>query len=164
MISMMHSLTVHLHKQKVEVAMQFIKNINADIALKTYDCKIDENTIKDIDMNVDYVVDAIDDIPAKITLVKYAQENSIPIVSCMGTALRKDPSLLKFDDIYNTSVCPLCKEFRKQARTAGIENLEVLYSTEPALKSQNNKLGSSSYLPPIAGFLLAYKVIEKLAI
>ena len=147
--------------KKTEVAKQYLKDINSKVQITSYTDKIDESNI-DACKDQDYVVDAIDDINAKIAIAKYCQENSIPLLSCMGTAMRKDASKLTFADIYETSVCPLCKSFRKQAKDAGIEKLDVLYSTEPAIKSLNGNLGSTSYLPPIAGMMLAGKVIESI--
>lgn len=149
-------------KKKVDVAENYLKEINSEITINKYDEKISKDNLPDPLLNVDYIVDAIDDVPAKIALAKFAQENTIPIISCMGTAMKKDASKLKFDDIYNTSVCPLCKSFRKNAKTEGINKLEVLYSTEDTRKSLNNELGSTSYLPPIAGLMIAGRVIEQI--
>ena len=69
---------------------------------------------------------------------------------------------LKFADIYETSVCPLCKSFRRVAKENNIDNLEVLFSTETPIKALSKELGSTSYLPPIAGMMLAGKVIESI--
>lgn len=147
-------------QKKVDVAKQIIFDINPNINLETFDEKIIEHNVSKICQDTDFIIDVIDDVPAKIALVKFAQENSISILSCMGTALRKDPTKLKFADIYDTSVCPLCKSFRKRAKDAKIDKLEVLYSTELALKPLTDDLGSTSYVPPIAGMMLAWKAID----
>lgn len=147
-------------KKKIDVANKVIKDINPEICLSLYEQKIDVNNTEKICENCDYIVDAIDDVPAKIALVKYAQENNIPIVSCMGTAMRTQPELLHFDCIENTSVCPLCKSFRKLARSEGIKNLKVLYSKEKVIKSSDECLGSTSFVPPSAGMMLAGHVIN----
>ena len=147
--------------KKVDVAKTYLEDINSQAKINTIDTKIDASNVQNFEA-MDFIVDAIDDVKAKIAIAKYCQENSIPIVSCMGTAMKKDATKLQFADIYETSVCPLCKSFRKEAKLAGINKLDVLYSTETALKSLTGDLGSTSYLPPIAGMMLAGKVIESI--
>ena len=146
---------------KTDAAQNYLHEINSSLKIIAISEKINSSNLSKI-KSVDYIVDAIDDVPAKIEIAKFALENSIPLVSCMGTAMRKDATLLRFDDIYKTSVCPLCKNVRKLAKEKRIEKLEVLYSTESAIKSQNGELGSTSYLPPIAGLMLAGKVLESI--
>ena len=147
---------------KADVAEKMIFDVNPDIkVIKVKESLTSENASK-ILSDFDYIVDAIDDVPGKIEIAKYAQENSVSLVSCMGTALRTDPFKFQFADIYKTSVCPLCRKVRKLAKENRIKKLRVLYSKEPAVKSLNGKLGSTSFIPPIAGFMLASKVIEDL--
>ena len=149
-------------KFKADVAENMIFDVNPDIkVVKVKESLTSENASK-ILSDVDYIVDAIDDVPGKIEIAKFAQENDILLVSCMGTALRTDPFKFQFADIYKTSVCPLCRKVRKLAKENRIKKLNVLYSKEPAVKSLNGKLGSTSFVPPIAGFMLASKVIEDL--
>lgn len=149
-------------KKKIDVAENYLKKIEPEIIIDKYVKKISKDSLPKSLINVDYIIDAIDDVPAKISLAKFSQKNSIPIISCMGTAMKKDASKLKFDDIYNTSVCPLCKSFRKNAKAEGINKLEVLYSTEKTIKTLNNELGTTSYLSPIAGLMIAGRVIERI--
>ena len=146
--------------KKTEIAKDYINKINSNILVSVFDEKIAVENVGEILEDLNYVVDAIDDVSAKIAIAKFCTENNIPIVSCMGTAMKTDPSKLKFADIFETNTCPLCKNVRKLAKEAGIQKLEVLYSDEPSLKSQNGELGSTSYLPPIAGLMLAGKVID----
>ncbi|MDO5426800.1 MAG: tRNA threonylcarbamoyladenosine dehydratase [Coriobacteriia bacterium] len=146
---------------KTDAAQNYLREVNSALKIIAISEKINSTNLSQI-KSVDYIVDAIDDVPAKIEIAKFAQENSVRLISCMGTAMRKDATLLRFDDIYKTSVCPLCKNVRKLAKENEIEKLEVLYSTEPAIKSQNGELGSTSYLPPIAGLMLAGKVLESI--
>lgn len=150
-------------QKKVDLAEKFIAKIDKDIKVYKHDVKISADNIDNLFNDVNYIVDAIDDVNGKIALAKYAQNNNVKIVSCMGTALRTDPFQLKFEDIYNTNTCPLCKAFRKRAKEEGITKLEVLYSAEPAIKTNSDTLGSTSYLPPIAGLMLAYKVCSRLS-
>ena len=149
-----------ISRKKTEVASDYLKKINSKVEIKAFAEKLNETNASEILNNVDCIVDAIDDVNAKITIAKFAEDTDIPIVSCMGTAMKTDPSRLKFGDIYKTDTCPLCKNVRKLAKEAGINKLEVLYSDEPSLKSQNGQMGSTSYLPPIAGLMLAGKVID----
>ena len=149
-----------ISRKKTEVASDYLNKINSKAEIKAFAEKLDDTNASEILNNADYIVDAIDDVNAKITIAKYAEDKDIPIVSCMGTAMKTDPSRLKFADIYKTDTCPLCKNVRKLAKEAGIKKLEVLYSDEPSLKSKNGQMGSTSYLPPIAGLMLAGKVID----
>lgn len=149
-----------ISRKKTEVASDYLNKINSKAEIKAFAEKLDDTNASEILNNADYIVDAIDDVNAKITIAKYAEDKDIPIVSCMGTAMKTDPSKLKYADIYKTDTCPLCKNVRKLAKEAGIKKLEVLYSDEPSLKSQNGQMGSTSYLPPIAGLMLAGKVID----
>lgn len=149
-------------KLKVDVCEKTLKEINSNIGVNKYAKKISELNLNEVLDKADYIVDAIDDVNDKILLAKFSQDNNVPIISCMGTAMKKDATKLRFDDIYSTSVCPLCKSFRKLAKRKNIQNLEVLYSFEAPTKSLNGQLGSTSYLPPIAGMMLAGKVIESI--
>lgn len=119
------------------------------------------NSIKD----VDYIIDAVDTVTAKIRIIEFAKENNIPIISALGTGNKLDPTKLKIDDIYNTTVCPLAKVMRKELRKINVKDLNVIYSTEEPIKKNNeektkNVIGSISYLPSIAGLMISYKVIK----
>lgn len=149
-------------KLKVDVCENTLKEINSKINVNKFANKISDLNLSEVLGKAAYIIDAIDDVNDKIALAKFSQDNKIPIISCMGTAMKKDATKLRFDDIYNTSVCPLCKNFRKLAKQNNIQKLEVLYSTESPAKSLNGQLGSTSYLPPIAGMMLAGKVIESI--
>lgn len=149
-------------QNKTDIAESYLKEINSTVNIYKFNEKINQDNISKITKDVNYVVDAIDDVQAKVEIAKFCEENSIPLISCMGTAMRKDATALRFGDIYETSVCPLCKNVRKLAKENGIKHLEVLYSTEPAIRSLTGELGSTSYLPPIAGMMLAGKVLESI--
>lgn len=152
--------TVGMHK--ADVAESMIRDINPDIQDEKIIELLNHENADRLLSGVDYIVDAVDDVAAKIEIAKYAEEHDIPLVSCMGTALRSDPFKFQFADIYKTSVCPLCRKVRKLAKENRIRHIQVLYSREPSIKSLNGKLGSTSFIPPIAGFMLASKVIENL--
>lgn len=109
----------------------------------------------------DYVVDAIDSIASKIDLIKYCYDNDINIISSMGTANKIEPLKLKVADIKKTSVCPLAKIIRKKAKELGIEKLKVVYSEELPIKNENtNVLGSISFVPSVAGLIIASEVVR----
>ncbi len=116
---------------------------------------------------VDYIVDAIDTVSGKIEIAVRAAAANIPLISCMGTGNKLDPSRLTVTDIYKTETCPLAKVMRRELRKRNIEHLQVVYSTEPPIHiapDVNGKVtpGSVSFVPPVAGFLAAGTVIRQL--
>ncbi len=125
-------------------------------------------------IKVDYMIDAIDTVTAKLALVQYAMEREIPIISCMGTGNKLHPEMFEIADISKTSVCPLCKVMRKELKNRGIYHLKVLYSKEKPIdvtgkdtgedKGMRRALpGSISFVPPVAGLLIAGEVIREIA-
>ncbi len=116
---------------------------------------------------IDYVVDAIDTVSTKLELARVAEEQGLPLVSSMGGAMKLRPELLRFADIYETSGDPLARVMRKGCRKRGVKRLEVLYSTEAPLPrpaaDERPTLGTTSYLPPIMGQMLAGLVLRRLA-
>lgn len=126
------------------------------------------------DRKVDYIVDAIDTVTAKLALVQYANEHEIPIISCMGTGNKLHPELFEIADISKTSVCPLCKVMRKELKNRGIKHLKVLYSEEKPIDTSSRVTeeekgtkrslpGSIAFVPPVAGLMIAGEVIRELA-
>lgn len=118
---------------------------------------------------IDYLIDAIDTVSAKLALAEYANKNNIPLISSMGTGNKLHPELFEIADITQTSVCPLCKVMRKELKTREIPHLKVLYSKELPLKPQfpSEEItgkravpGSISFVPPVAGLLIAGEVIR----
>ena len=129
-----------------------------------------------IDKTIDYVVDAIDTITAKISLVMECNKLNIPIISSMGTGNKLKPEMFEIDDIYNTSVCPLDKVMRKELKARKIKKLKVLYSKEEPIKPNPELLeemidkddtkkqvpGSISFVPSCAGLMIAGEVVKDL--
>lgn len=120
---------------------------------------------------VDYVIDAIDTVTAKLALTVYAQKNRIPIISSMGTGNKLHPELFQITDLSKTSVCPLCKVMRRELKKRNIFHLKVLYSREEPIKpavesgettSKRTVPGSISFVPPVAGLMIAGEVIREL--
>jgi len=170
---------------KVEVAKNRILEINQNANVEIYKEFFMPETQGIIDNSVDYIIDAIDTVTAKIELVVRANKMNIPIISCMGTGNKLDPTKFEVTDIYKTSVCPLAKVMRKELKIRGIKKLKVVYSKEEPIKmslsneniesaelidendnqKQNNKKqvpGSISFVPSVAGLIIAGEVVKGL--
>jgi len=149
---------------KTEVMKARIADICPEIAVVTYETFVTPDNLEDLfTEQIDYVVDAIDNVTAKLALVVYADEHHIPLISCMGTGNKLHPELFEITDITKTSVCPLCKVMRKELKNRGVSHLKVLYSKEQPLNVGNRTPGSISFVPPVAGMLIAGAVIRDLA-
>lgn len=153
-------------KPKVEVARERILEINPNANVEIYQEFFMPNSEEIIDNTVDYIVDAVDTVTAKIELVVRANKLNIPIISSMGTGNKLDPTKFEVTDIYKTSVCPLAKVMRKELRTRGIKKLKVVYSKEEPIKlnkaEQKQVPGSISFVPSVAGLIIAGEVIKDL--
>ena len=127
-----------------------------------------ESDIDFVDGTVDYVIDAIDDFDAKIMIIKKAKELGLNLISSMGTAKRLHGDMFKIADISKTKVCPLAKKMRRELRKLRINKVKVLYSDEiPAEMHEidgyvGKSLGSVSFVPPVAGMLIAGEVVRDL--
>lgn len=164
--------TKTIGQYKVDLMKQRILDINPEAEVETYktfympDCK--ENIL---DNSIDYIVDAIDTVTAKIYLIEEAQRLNIPIISSMGTGNKLEPSKFEITDIYKTSVCPLAKVMRKELKQRNIKKLNVLYSKEEPVKIKRNSEeettkkqvpGSIAFSPSVAGLIIASKVVKDL--
>ena len=157
-------------KAKVEVAKERILAINPEINLTVYHEKFLKENIDLFFKNkkYDYIVDAIDLVTAKLDLIELATKTKTPIISCMGTGNKLDPSRFQITDIKKTSVCPLAKIIRKELKNRRINKLKVVYSDEVPIKplslngdrEKSKNVGSISFVPPVAGMLLASAVIK----
>ncbi len=159
-------------KYKTKVMEERIHDICPDIEVKTYETFILPENVDDIfEEKPDYIIDAIDTVTAKLILVEKAMEQNIPIISSMGTGNKLHGELFEITDISKTSMCPLCKVMRKELKARGIYHLKVLYSKEKPVdtstrtteeeKGQRRSLpGSISFVPPVAGLLIAGEVIR----
>ena len=148
-------------KDKVDVAKKRILEINPDAKIEIYKEFFMPETTGILDDSIDYIIDAIDTVTAKIELIVRANNLNIPIISCMGTGNKLDPTRFEVSDIYKTSVCPLAKVMRKELKTRGIKKLKVLYSKEEAIKTEGN-IGSLSFVPSVAGLIISGEVIKDL--
>lgn len=164
--------TKTIGQYKVDLMKQRILDINPNAEVETYkifympDCEE-----KILNNSINYVVDAIDTVTAKIYLIEEAQRLNIPIISSMGTGNKLDPSKFEITDIYKTSVCPLAKVMRKELKQRNIKKLNVLYSKEEPVKIKNDSEekttkkqvpGSIAFSPSVAGLMISSKVVKDL--
>ena len=156
-------------KYKIEVMKERILDINPNAKVEIY--KPEEITGGEeniIDNTITYVVDAIDTITNKIKIIEKAQKENVKIISATGAGNKLDPTMFEIDDIYKTSVCPVCKILRKELKNRGIEHLKVVYSKEipqkPNIdKTTNEKtLGSISFVPSVMGLIIAGEIVTEL--
>ena len=148
-------------KPKVEVAKKRILEINPNANVEIYQEFFMPDTEGILDDSIDYIVDAVDTVTAKLELIVRANKLNIPIISCMGTGNKLDPTKFEIADIYKTSVCPLAKVMRKELKGRGIKRLKVLYSKEETIKTEGN-IGSLSFVPSVAGLIISGEVIKDL--
>ncbi|HOM03111.1 MAG TPA: tRNA threonylcarbamoyladenosine dehydratase [Acetivibrio sp.] len=170
---------------KVEVMKERILDINPKANVTAHQCFfLPENSDKFDFASYSYIVDAIDTVTAKIELVMKAKEFGVPIISAMGAGNKIDPTQLKVADIYKTSICPLARVMRYELRKRGVKKLKVVYSTEEPKKpvedmaiscrtncicppgterkctDRRNIPGSTSFVPSVAGLIIAGEVIK----
>lgn len=150
-------------EKKVDVAEKRALSINPKINFKKYDLFYLPETAEEIDLTqYDFIVDAIDNVTAKLELVGRANELGVPVISSMGTGNKLHPELFEITDINKTSVCPLARVMRRELKNRGVKKLTVVYSKEEPIKTENSVPGSVSFTPPVAGYLMASYVINKL--
>ena len=158
-----------INRLKIEVAKERILDINPNANVITYQEFFTPETRGILNDSITYIVDAIDTVTAKIELVIRANSLNIPIISCMGTGNKIDPTKFEITDINKTSVCPLAKVMRKELRMKGIKKLKVVYSKEEPIKvnfeseeksSKRKVPGSISFVPSVAGLIVASEVVK----
>lgn len=160
---------------KVDIAEKRAKEINPEVKINKFPIFYLPETANLFDFkNYDYVIDAIDTVSGKMELIKRANEVGTPIICSMGTGNKLDPAAFEVADIYKTSVCPLAKVMRSLCKKAGIKHLKVVYSKEIPITpheiegaEQKGTAGrtspaSCSFVPPVAGFILAGEVVKDL--
>lgn len=179
-----HATYNTISKVKVDVMKERVLSINHKCNVITHQTFVTADNISEfITDDVDYVVDAIDTVTAKIALAKYCYENNINIISSMGTGNKFDPTQFKVADVFKTRVCPLAKVMRRELKNRGVKKLKVVYSEEQPTKPRTEDVvtcktgcvctggtkkcaekrqipGSISFVPPVAGMILAGEVIK----
>ena len=157
----LYATTDTVGRKKTTVAAERIKSICPSTKVVEIDGFITENDNLGIDFSVfSYVLDAIDTISGKLAIISECKKANVPVISCMGTGNKLDPTLFRVVDISKTKVCPLCKVMRKQLKDRGIEGVKVVYSEEEPLKTNDRTPASNSFVPPVAGLISAGEIIK----
>lgn len=157
--------TETIGRNKVDVQEERILRINKTAKVIKINKFVKKDNIEEIMKSfphIDYVIDAIDTVSSKLEIIKYCYLNNINIISSMGTGNKLDASKFEITDIFKTSVCPLAKVMRKELKKLDIKSLTVLYSKEEPIKTNLNTPASISFVPSVAGLLIAGKVIRDL--
>ncbi len=167
-------------KAKVKVAAKRIADINPDCIVVAKQMFYDLDSADEISFDdVDYVIDAIDTVTAKLELLRRAKAENVRIISCMGTGNKLQPELLTVTTIEKTENCPLARVMRKECKNRGIKKVKVVYSPEIPKKTvvhvnptdpdgtarrTRHAPGSNSFVPGTAGLILAGEVIRELTL
>lgn len=158
-----------LGRRKIDVAAERIADIDPTIRVNGHCVFYLPETAAQFDLSqYDYIVDAIDTVTGKLTLVENAKAADTPIISSMGAGNKVDPTAFEVTDIFKTSVCPLAKVMRTQLKKRGIKKLKVVYSKELPIASQNventrkQAPGSTAFVPSVVGLIIAGEVIKDL--
>ena len=158
----------YIGRKKIDAAYDRSKKIREDVCITKKDTFVLKNNIKEsltVDnsvIKIDYIIDCIDTVTAKISLIEYAKKNNIKIISCMGTGNKLEPSMLEVSDIYRTSICPLCRVMRRELKKRNIKDLKVVYSKEEPIKNNTRCVGSLPFVPNYAGILIAREVVREI--
>ena len=154
---------------KTAVMKNRILSINPEAKITTYNLFFDNNTSHLFDFSVyDYVVDAIDSVRGKIEIIKLSKSAGTRVISCMGAGNKLDPTMFEIADIEKTSVCPLARAVRAELKKLGIRGVKVLFSKEPPVlpksETTDHAPGSISFVPSVAGLIIAGEVIKDIAV
>ena len=163
-----------LGRSKVEAARERVLSINPDCRVRAHELFFLPGTKDQLDLSgLDYVIDAIDTVTGKLCLIEAAREAGVPIISCLGTGNKTDPTKLTVGDLFETAVDPLARVMRRECKKRGIASLKVVYSTEEPLRPQREAPvpgqprkrdipGSTAFVPGAAGLLLARETVMAL--
>ena len=167
-----------LGQPKTEAVAARLRDINPALILHpicgTYDAAHRDRFFPE-GCRYDYIVDAIDTVTSKLLIIQKAKECGTPVISCMGTGNKLDPSRFEITDISKTSVCPLAKVMRTELRKRGLKKIKVLYSKEKPVKNQADHgerkggtdrpvPGSISFVPSVAGLMIAGEVVRDILV
>ena len=172
---------------KADVMKERILEINPNAVVHVHKCFFLPENSDEFDFSqYSYVVDAVDTVTAKLEIIMRAKEAGVPVISCMGAGNKLDPTQFHVADIYKTTMCPLAKVMRRELKKRGVKKLKVVYSTESPVKPLENMEnscktgcvcppgtthkctdrraipGSISFVPSVAGLILAGEVIKDL--
>lgn len=171
-------------RAKVDVMKERVEAINPSCKVTAHQCFYLPETADLFDFTkYTYVVDAVDTVTAKLQIITAAKEANVPVISCMGTGNKLDPSKFQVADVSKTSVCPLAKVMRKECKERELKDVKVLYSTELPRKAEPKLLqaaldkereqgsagqkrsipASISFVPSVAGLMIAGEVVREIA-
>ena len=149
---------------KVEVCKERLKDINPNMEVISRQCFYLPERSDEFDFSkYDYVVDAVDNVTAKLDIICKAKAAGVPVISSMGTGNKLDPMAFKVADIEKTKVCPLAKVMRKELKKRGVTKVKVVYSEEEPQNTDSRTPASISFVPSAAGLLIAKTVIDDLS-
>ncbi len=150
---------------KVGVCRERMLSINPEIQVVAKQCFYLPEKASDFAFGeYDYIVDAIDNVTAKIDIICQAKQAGTPVISSMGTGNKLDPTQFRIADIEKTKVCPLAKVVRKELKKRGVRGVKVLYSEEEPVRTGMRTPASISFVPPAAGLIIAGEVIKDLSL
>jgi tRNA A37 threonylcarbamoyladenosine dehydratase len=158
-----------IDRPKVEIMKERLLDINPNVVVDIHQTfYMPQETDFLVNDDYDYIVDAIDTVAAKLGLIEAAKKLNIPIISCMGTGNKFDPKKFEITDISKTSICPLAKVIRQELNKRNIKDVKVLYSKEEPVKPTTSEEettkriipGSISFVPSVAGLMIAGEVIK----
>ncbi len=157
-----HATYETIGKRKTDVMKERILSINPKAIVEVYTAQeIEKGEESLIDKSFSYVIDSVDTVTTKIKLIEKAKEEQVPILSCMGTGNKLDPTRFEITDIKKTLICPLARVIRKELRKRNINQLKVLYSKEEPIQKKEQQIpGSISFVPSVAGLIIAGEVIK----
>lgn len=175
-------------RYKTEVMKERMLEINPDVDVRIHNCFfLPENADKFPFNEYDYIIDAVDTVTAKISIIMKANELGIPVISSMGAGNKLDPTAFMVADIYKTRVCPLAKVMRRELKKRGVKKLKVVYSEEQptrpiedmSISCRTNCIcppgaehkcterrdipGSVAFVPSVVGLIIAGEVIKDIA-
>lgn len=158
---------------KVQAAKNRILSINPHCKVEMHNIFYLPETKEQFDFSkYDYVVDAVDTVSAKLSIIEEAKNCKTPVISSMGAGNKLDPTKLEVADIYKTSVCPLARVMRYELRKRGIKKLKVVYSKEEPAKLFGDEIAdehkrsapaSNAFVPSAAGLIIAAEIVKELA-
>lgn len=161
------ALTSTVGRPKVEVVAERLRDINPRIEVTERQEFFLPETAGSFDFTgYDYVIDAIDTVSGKIAIIECSVAAGVPVISCMGTGNKLDPTAFRVADISKTAVCPLARVMRRELKKRGISHVRVVYSEEIARQSagadeRGRPLPASiSFVPSVAGLIAASEAIK----
>ncbi len=152
--------TTNIGLKKTDILAQRLKDINPYININLINEFLNEDNLDKL-KTYDYIIDACDTVKTKVLLINYATKNNIPIISCMGTGKRLDPTKLKITTLDKTYNDPLAKVMRKEINNINIplKKVKVVFSIELPINHEKT-IGSMMFVPSSAGLLISSSIIQ----